>query len=113
MKTKVLSIPFILLLIACAGLLSGCAGGQFPTIPNMGVPSSANVPASVPVTDASVNGKYTRLIQKLHCPADASSYGQFSDYGYWGGGRWCGKKGAAGYWVWVNPTWYVWKNQVK
>ena len=79
----------------------------------MGIPASVNVPASVPVTDASVNGKYARLIQKLHCPADASNYGQFHDYGYWSGGSWCGQKGAAGYWVWVNPTWYVWKKQVR
>lgn len=59
---------------------------------------------------ASVNGKYDVLIQTLTCPQDAGVYGQFRDYGYWPGGPWCGQTGLAGYWVWVNPTWYVWKS---
>jgi len=60
---------------------------------------------------ASVNGKYSGLIQVLTCPADADSYGQFRDYGWWGGGSWCGQSGQAGYWVWVNPSWYVWRSK--
>lgn len=59
----------------------------------------------------SANGKYTDLIQELHCPSDSAQYGNFRDYGYWGGGAWCGQTGAAGYWVWVNPTWYVWRSE--
>ncbi|WP_035055823.1 hypothetical protein [Andreprevotia chitinilytica] len=64
--------------------------------------------AEVP-EEATANGKYSHLIQVLTCPADAGSYGDFRDYGYWGGGAWCGQTGQAGYWVWVNPSWYVWK----
>jgi hypothetical protein len=56
----------------------------------------------------SVNGKYRGLIQTLHCPRDHSQYGEFTDYGYWQGGAWCGQTGKAGYWVWVPPNWYVW-----
>lgn len=112
MKTKSLSIFSSLLLIAGVGALSGCTNIQLPAIPTVTVPA-ANTNVSVPVSDASVNGKYAQLIQKLYCPADASTYGQFRDYGYWSGGTWCGQRGAAGYWVWVNPTWYVWKKQVK
>jgi len=60
---------------------------------------------------ASANGKYYNLIQKLTCASDRARYGEYRDYGYWSGGRWCGRRGKAGYWVWVNPNWYVWSNK--
>lgn len=60
---------------------------------------------------ASAHGKYNGLIQVLECPRDRSSYGEFNDYGYWGGGSWCGSTGKAGYWVWVYPNWYVWEGK--
>lgn len=60
---------------------------------------------------SSANGKYSNLIQQLTCPADKATYGEYSDYGWWGGGAWCGQQGKAGYWVWVAPTWYVWANK--
>jgi len=60
---------------------------------------------------ASADGKYRNLLQELSCPSDQSTYGEYRDYGYWGGGPWCGYKGKAGYWVWVNPNWYVWANK--
>ena len=68
--------------------------------------------ASKASSDASsVNGKYTNLLQTLHCPKDKKKYGSFRDYGYWAGGAWCGQKGKAGHWVWVAPNWYVWGNK--
>lgn len=60
---------------------------------------------------ASVNGKYHQLRQTLTCPQDRAQYGEFADYGYWGGGPWCGQSGQAGYWVWVPPTWYIWADK--
>jgi hypothetical protein len=60
---------------------------------------------------ASVDSKYSNLIQVLHCPKDKATYGEFKDYGHWEGGTWCGQTGKAGYWVWVAPNWYVWKNK--
>ncbi|MDK9716305.1 MAG: hypothetical protein OEL57_00175 [Trichlorobacter sp.] len=60
---------------------------------------------------ASASGKYSELVQVMNCPKDGNSYGNFKDYGYWGGGAWCGQQGKAGYWVWVAPNWYVWKNK--
>ncbi len=57
---------------------------------------------------ASANGKYHNLLQKLACPSDRAKYGKYRDYGYWGGGPWCGQTGKAGYWVWVAPNWYIW-----
>jgi TPR repeat protein len=67
---------------------------------NPGVPEA---PAA-----ATANGKYSGLLQTIHCPRDQGEYGQFTDYGYWGGGAWCGQTGKGGYWVWVAPSWYVW-----
>lgn len=65
-----------------------------------------NVPA-----EARVGGKYSNLVQVMHCPGDSRSYGDYRDYGWWGGGPWCGQSGKAGYWVWVAPDWYVWSVQ--
>jgi TPR repeat protein len=71
-------------------------------------PSESSVPAS-----ASVNGKYTGLVQTINCPRDQAEYGQFTDYGYWSGGAWCGQTGKGGHWVWVAPSWYVWSNKTR
>lgn len=71
--------------------------GQAPVADNDNVPPRATV-----------NGKYSNLLQILNCPKDRSSYGNFNDYGHWGGGAWCGQTGKAGYWVWVAPNWYIW-----
>ncbi|MGK7875462.1 MAG: hypothetical protein AB4426_19825 [Xenococcaceae cyanobacterium] len=60
---------------------------------------------------ASAYNKYYNLLQVLNCPRDRGTYGDFNDYGYWGGGSWCGQQGRAGYWVWVYPNWYVWQNR--
>lgn len=35
---------------------------------------------------ASVGGKYAGLLQRLYCPLDRQKYGNFVDYGKWGGG---------------------------
>ncbi|MEM8778124.1 MAG: hypothetical protein AAGF26_04480 [Cyanobacteria bacterium P01_G01_bin.49] len=60
---------------------------------------------------ASANGSYFSLVQVLNCPRDREQYGDYSNYGYWGGGSWCGQTGEPGYWTWVYPNWYVWKGQ--
>jgi len=65
--------------------------------------------ADVDPSASSAHGKYADLIQVMTCPADHAAYGAFRDYGYWQGGAWCGQMGQAGYWVWVNPNWYVWR----
>lgn len=59
---------------------------------------------------ASVNGKYSDLIQVVNCPEDRANYGEFIDWGYWSGTSWCGQVTQPGYWVWVNPNWYIWQN---
>jgi hypothetical protein len=59
----------------------------------------------------SAYGKYYGLKQKMKCSKDRGQYGNYHDSGYWKGGRWCGERGQAGYWVWSNPYWYVWKHR--
>ncbi|MEC7120442.1 MAG: hypothetical protein VXW65_11135 [Pseudomonadota bacterium] len=108
-------------LIACTGglitafFVAGCTPEQINmatqtigmvTTPNGGVVNPSNVPAQ-----ATVNGKYSGLIQIMNCPQDQNSYGQFRDWGYWGGGAWCNQTGKAGHWVWVAPNWYVFQNK--
>ncbi|TAN52808.1 MAG: hypothetical protein EPN21_03090 [Methylococcaceae bacterium] len=74
----------------------------------IGILMAGTAPTAQAADISSANGKYSGFIQQLTCPSDSAKYGDFTDYGYWGGGTWCGQKGKAGYWVWVNPTWYVW-----
>lgn len=78
-------------------------------------PSAASRNADAPTlpAEASSQGKYDGLLQALHCPSDKGTYGNFTDYGYWSGGPWCGQQGKGGYWVWVAPTWYVWSKKVR
>lgn len=74
------------------------------------VPGPADKGSDVPA-EATVNGKYSELVQIMYCLNDQGAYGKFRDYGWWGGGPWCGQTGKAGYWVWVAPNWYVWSGK--
>ncbi len=64
------------------------------------------------VDKGTANGKYSDLFYVLKVPEDKSGYGEFNDYGWWGGGSWAGvKDNPAGYWVYVYPYWLVFKNK--
>jgi hypothetical protein len=74
-------------------------------------PSSARVlsPAEV----AAVNGRYRTLLRELHMPQDRAQYGYFYEYGVWSGIEYNGHKNLPqGHWVYVHPTWYIWKERV-
>lgn len=86
---------------------SGAAGYWVYDYPNWYVWSYES--AAVPAGEDSAYGKYSDLTQVLTCAADVDAYGDYYDYGYWGGGSWCGQSGAAGYWVYSYPSWYVWR----
>ena len=58
---------------------------------------------------ASAHGKYVDLIKTLDVPEDREAYGDFDDYGAWGPGEWAGAMQPEGYWVYVAPTWYIWR----
>ncbi len=66
---------------------------------------------------ASLWGKYNTLIGKIKCPdvkLSRNPFWQFGfkEYGYANQRTWCkGKKGKAGYYVYVKPYWYAWKKK--
>jgi hypothetical protein len=68
--------------------------------------------ADVVPTKAHVQGKYTKLVRRLRIPEDRQSYSDFRDYGFY---QQCDLAGhiniPAGYWVYVYPYWYVWREQ--
>ncbi|HSN91610.1 MAG TPA: hypothetical protein VLS93_10305 [Anaeromyxobacteraceae bacterium] len=80
-------------------------------------PSGAQgVPAPPPAIDpqalerASVGGKYADLLGTVEIPDDVRTYGEFHDYGPWGGGTYRGIPNLpAGHWVYVAPRWYIWR----
>lgn len=58
---------------------------------------------------ASLNGKYVKLLRKLHTPQDRASYGDYHEWGSYVACDWQGHKNIpAGYWVYVFPNWYIW-----
>lgn len=61
--------------------------------------------------EASVNDKYSHLLRKIAVPEDQPGYGDFYDYGYWSGTSWHGHTDLPpGYWVYVFPHWYIWRD---
>ena len=60
--------------------------------------------------EASINGKFTRLLAVIHVPEDTGSYGDVHDYGVYSGTGWAGYTGLPqGYWVYAYPHWYIWE----
>lgn len=68
-------------------------------------------PASQYIQSAAPShGHYRTLLRKFDVPADQSSYGEFYDYGFWAGKDYAEQHDLpAGYWVYVAPTWYIFK----
>jgi len=59
--------------------------------------------------NASVKGKYSRLLKVIEVPTDKDAYGEFNDYGYSPTQTYAGHSNIpAGYWVYVAPNWYIW-----
>ncbi|HEX5243530.1 MAG TPA: hypothetical protein VFW23_09750, partial [Tepidisphaeraceae bacterium] len=71
-------------------------------------PASEYVPLAAPS-----HGHYRTLLKKFDVPADQSSYGDFYDYGFWAGKDYSEQHDLpSGYWVYVSPTWYIFKEPV-
>ena len=63
---------------------------------------------------ASVNGKYGKLLRRIHVPQDKANYTEFRDYGQYQATSYAGHQNIpAGYWVYVYPHWYIWGEQKK
>ena len=80
-----------------------------PMLTDVGAPpASAYVPSAAPS-----HGHYRTLLKKFDVPADESSYGDFYDYGFWAGKDYAEQHDLpSGYWVYVAPTWYIFKEPV-
>jgi hypothetical protein len=61
---------------------------------------------------ASVEGKYQMLLRQFKVANDRDAYGDFSDYGLYQGTSYAGFDDLPkGYWVYVAPYWYIWREQ--
>ena len=61
---------------------------------------------------ASAGGKYSKLLIKFAVAQDFAQYGAFHEFGLWDGKSYADKKDLPqGYWVYVYPNWYIWKNE--
>lgn len=60
---------------------------------------------------ARANDKYHTLLRQIALPEDAKQYGVFRDYGAFNGPTWKGiPDPTPGYWVYVQPYWYIWRD---
>jgi hypothetical protein len=62
------------------------------------------------VISATVGGTYSHLLRTINVPEDEQRYGKFHHYGYYAEPNYAGYSDLpAGYWVYVAPHWYIWK----
>lgn len=75
------------------------------------LPKAANFEESL--KKARVGGKYAMLLAQIEVPDDRAKYGDFADNGFSATPEWGGFKDLpAGYWVYVAPYWYIWRDAV-
>ena len=56
-------------------------------------------------------GRYRTLLRVIEAPQDRATYGDFCDYGYWPGTSYLGHTDLTpGYWVYLAPNWYIYKD---
>jgi hypothetical protein len=59
---------------------------------------------------ASGKGRYRELLHVLYVPGDKRNYTEYTDFGVWSGNAYAGYNALkSGYWVYVYPRWYIWK----
>jgi hypothetical protein len=95
-------------LIVAVAALAGCVAGRRAVV----VPATDESALVDPAmrARATMNGKYESLIATFTVPEDAARWGSYHDYGWWPGGTWAGVSGIPpGYWVYIEPTWYIWQ----
>ncbi len=60
-----------------------------------------------------MNGRYRTLLKWIDVPLDAHTYGEVQDWGWYSGTSYAGHDQLpVGYWVYVHPRWYIWKERV-
>jgi uncharacterized protein (TIGR03067 family) len=80
--------------------------------PNWYIWGEATPPPEEPLLErAKRDGKYSNLLRKITVRDDFQLFGMFHDWGYYDGTEWAGHKDLPpGYWVYVFPNWYIWKD---
>jgi hypothetical protein len=78
-------------------------------LPGQGLETKLTIPKLL--DKASATGRYRELLHVLYVPQDkANGYGDFNDYGHYTGNNYAGYNNLSnGYWVYVSPRWYIWK----
>ena len=95
MKTEIIGY------IMAGVLLFPCTGGSQE--------ADVKVPAQ-----ATVNGNYSNLLRIIKVPVDQKLVGDFCDLGYYPETEYAEYKDLEhGYWVYVAPNWYIWRNSKK
>lgn len=70
-------------------------------------------PGTPEATPAAPRSRYNTLLKQIAVPDDQKSYGDFCDFGYWSGSSYAGHNDLpAGYWVYLSPNWYIYKEEV-
>ncbi len=60
---------------------------------------------------ARVHGKYEMLLRQIRVPGDVDNYSEFNDYGHYQGTSYANYNDLPpGYWVYVAPYWYIWRD---
>ena len=55
--------------------------------------------------------RHSRLLRRLYLPNDQQTYTRFRDWGRWEGTTYGGFTNLPpGYWVYVYPYWYIWRD---
>jgi hypothetical protein len=63
---------------------------------------------------ASLNGKYRYLLRVLYVPNDKNLFKEFNDFGTDNCITYAGYKDLPpGFWVYVHPYWYVWRDRMR
>ena len=101
MKRKKISVGIVFLLVLFLFGFQECViSGPVGPTPQPGVEK------------ASVNGKYSELLNVIDVPADRNKYGEFYELGYKKWTKYSGYRDLEkGYWVYVYPSWYIWKTK--
>jgi hypothetical protein len=60
---------------------------------------------------ATVDGKYRHLQRRIKVAEDRTNYSDYRDFGLWDGAEYYGHTDLPrGYWVYVYPHWYIWRD---
>jgi len=77
-------------------------------LPDQGLETKLTIPKLL--DKAAGNGRYRELLHVLYLPQDKATYQDYTDYGHYTGTSYYNHNNlSVGYWVYVYPRWYIWK----